>query len=104
MREENIFFDKKLEILKEGFAQLDADRRALNREKKAFIAEKNARLKEKSFREKSITGDVADNIFLLLIRKMESGSLMLLWKRNLVYNCINAVIYNNYEKYSFSGD
>ena len=49
-------------------------------------------------------GDVADNIFLLLIRKMESGSLMLLWKRNLVYNCINAVIYNNYEKYSFSGD
>ena len=63
MREENIFFDKKLEILKEGFAQLDADRRALNREKKAFIAEKNARLKEKSFREKSITGDVADILF-----------------------------------------
>lgn len=63
LREENIFFDKKLEILKEGFAQLDADRRALNREKKAFIAEKNARLKEKSFREKSITGDVADILF-----------------------------------------
>lgn len=45
MKEETLFFEKKLEILKDGFRQLDEDRRKLEREKSRFEQEKT---KEKS--------------------------------------------------------
>ena len=36
LTQDNLFFDKKMEILKGGFAQLEADRRSFEREKKEF--------------------------------------------------------------------
>lgn len=40
LKEENLFFDKKMAILQAGFQQLDADRKSFEREKKRFTAEK----------------------------------------------------------------
>lgn len=40
LKEENIFFEKKLAILTEGFRNLDNDRQQLEREKKAFYSKK----------------------------------------------------------------
>lgn len=42
LREEMLFFDKKMDILKNGFAALDADRCALNNARSKFLAEKNS--------------------------------------------------------------
>ena len=36
LTQDNLFFDKKMDILKGGFAQLEADRRSFEREKKEF--------------------------------------------------------------------
>lgn len=36
LKEENLFFEKKLEILQDGFRQLDEDRRAFDRQRKAL--------------------------------------------------------------------
>ncbi len=36
LREENLFFDKKMDILKAGFLQLEQDRKALERERKTM--------------------------------------------------------------------
>lgn len=36
LREENVFFDKKMQILKSGFFQLDLDRKQFEREKKMY--------------------------------------------------------------------
>lgn len=41
LKEETLFFDKKMEILKDGFRQLEEDRRKLEAEQKAFLAEKS---------------------------------------------------------------
>lgn len=40
LKDENLFFDKKLEILQNGFRQLDADRRSLERERISFERER----------------------------------------------------------------
>lgn len=40
IKEDNAFFEKKLEILQSGFAQLDMDRRRLAKEKDRFEAQK----------------------------------------------------------------
>ena len=40
IKDENLFFEKKLEILQNGFAQLDMDRRRLEKEKHKFEAQK----------------------------------------------------------------
>lgn len=42
LRDEETFFDKKMEILKNGFAQLDADKKHLEAEKRAFRQEQTA--------------------------------------------------------------
>lgn len=39
LKEEELFFEKKMEILKGGFAQLEADKKALEKEKLRFLAE-----------------------------------------------------------------
>ena len=41
LKEEELFFDKKMDILKGGFEQLEADRKKLNRERVAFERERN---------------------------------------------------------------
>ncbi len=40
LKEENIFFEKKMAILQDGFKHLDEDRRSLEQQKKALAAEK----------------------------------------------------------------
>lgn len=40
LKEETIFFEKKMAILQDGFKHLDEDRRSLERQKKEFAAEK----------------------------------------------------------------
>lgn len=42
LRDEETFFDKKMQILKNGFAQLDADKRKLEAEKRAFKQQQSA--------------------------------------------------------------
>lgn len=37
LKEENLFFEKKMAILQEGFRQLDLDRQSLERQKKALL-------------------------------------------------------------------
>ncbi len=43
LKDEEQFFDKKMEILKNGFADLDSDRKKLARERLAFETEKNVK-------------------------------------------------------------
>ncbi len=40
LKEETLFFEKKMEILQDGFKHLDEDRRSLERQKQQFAAEK----------------------------------------------------------------
>lgn len=40
LKEENLFFDKKMEILKDGFRKLEADRKILESEKRKFAQER----------------------------------------------------------------
>lgn len=47
LKEENLFFEKKMAILQNGFRQLDEDRRALDRQKKAMEEERTSHLLEK---------------------------------------------------------
>jgi hypothetical protein len=49
LKEDMAFFDKKMEILKSGFAQLDADKRKLEREQERFAMQKDAILREASY-------------------------------------------------------
>ena len=40
LKEENLFFEKKLAILQDGFRQLEEDRRRLERERQSFASER----------------------------------------------------------------
>ncbi|MBR1861695.1 MAG: hypothetical protein IJ796_07540 [Lachnospiraceae bacterium] len=42
LKEENLFFDKKMAILTEGFRSLEEDRRKFEKEKKAYLERMNA--------------------------------------------------------------
>lgn len=44
LKEDNLFFDKKMEILKSGFSQLDMDRRKFEKEKRQFEEDKTYRV------------------------------------------------------------
>lgn len=44
LKQDELFFDKKMDILKNGFAQLDAERRKHEHDKMQFEAEKNAHI------------------------------------------------------------
>ncbi len=57
LKEESLFFDKKMDILKTGFAQLESDRKAFEKQKQLFLADKE---------EKTVTqeeGHVAQALF-----------------------------------------
>lgn len=62
LKEESMFFEKKLAILQDGFRQLDEDRRALERQKKV-LEERTSRV---SYEE--IGGPVAEESVRLLFR------------------------------------
>lgn len=59
LREENLFFDKKMEILKDGFRHLEEDRRKFEQEKKTWVAEHNT-LPEK---ETGSSGNIGEILF-----------------------------------------
>lgn len=47
LKEESLFFDKKMEILKDGFRKLEEDRKQIEREKR-FLAQERRELSEQS--------------------------------------------------------
>lgn len=51
LKEENLFFDKKMDILTEGFRNLEADRRKFESEKKAYFEKQQALPKSNAGRE-----------------------------------------------------
>lgn len=62
LKEENLFFDKKMEILKEGFRKLEEDRRMLEREKRLLTQER------KNYQQKAENGIINENIVATLFR------------------------------------
>lgn len=60
LREENLFFDKKMEILKDGFRHLEEDRKSLERDKDLFAKERKL-LTEK--RSSSGSDDIGEILF-----------------------------------------
>lgn len=63
LKEENLFFDKKMAILKDGFQQLDADRRKLDQEKRDFALQKDRLLKAQDTRENYDGTEIAQVLF-----------------------------------------
>ncbi|MBQ0026985.1 MAG: J domain-containing protein [Lachnospiraceae bacterium] len=51
LKEDNMFFDKKLQILQNGFMQLDVDRKKLERERREFELSKRKRSEKMASRE-----------------------------------------------------
>jgi len=60
LKDEELFFDKKMEILQSGFAALEADRKKFQREKLAFETERKVR---NDIRDEEIIKDVAGSLF-----------------------------------------
>ena len=60
MTYEQTFFDKKMDILKGGFAQLEADKKKLERERLAFEAQKQV---SKEYSSKEAYEDLAGTLF-----------------------------------------
>lgn len=69
LREESLFFDKKMEILKAGFAQLEADRRAFEKEKKSFYMDKAGKRVSLDYQD---TGELTQDIARLLFRNVNN--------------------------------
>ena len=60
LKQDEMFFDKKMDILKNGFVQLDAERRKFESEKVAFEATKNA---HESYHRQEKNYDMAEMLF-----------------------------------------
>lgn len=58
LKEENLFFEKKLAILQDGFRQLEEDRRTFDRQKRALERERTSRL-SLSMSEEDVTAEAA---------------------------------------------
>ena len=62
LKEENLFFEKKLAILQDGFRQLEEDRQRFDREKKQFVRERLAQSQSREH-QKYIGENVAEILF-----------------------------------------
>lgn len=60
LKDEEMFFDKKMQILKDGFADLDNDRKRLAKERLAFETEKKV---TKSIKHEEAYTDLAGSLF-----------------------------------------
>lgn len=60
LKQDETFFEKKMDILKNGFAQLDEERRKFEKEKLSFEARKDAR---ESLSRKEMSQDIAELLF-----------------------------------------
>lgn len=65
LRDENLFFDKKMEILKDGFRKLEDDRRAFEREKRQYRHKHMHTEQESGYTER---GPINDNVIATLFR------------------------------------
>ena len=77
LKEENLFFEKKLAILQDGFRQLDEDRRRLDRERQMFDREQMERDRmfyTQSQDEPRLSGD---NVAQALFRNVKNNPLAL---------------------------
>lgn len=63
LKDDNLFFDKKMQILQDGFRQLDVDRRRLDKERARFEAEKEMFMDEIDGR-----GESSEEIAAVLFR------------------------------------
>ena len=63
LKEENLFFEKKMAILQDGFRQLDLDRQALERQKTALMEEKK----------KGLTGSGAGSVSEETVKRLFAG-------------------------------
>lgn len=59
LKEENLFFDKKMAILQAGFQQLEADRKAFERQKQNYVYEHQS--KRENYNEDA--GEIAEILF-----------------------------------------
>ncbi|MCH5343866.1 MAG: J domain-containing protein [Acetatifactor sp.] len=66
LKEENLFFDKKMAILQDGFRHLEEDRKSLEREKKSFAEEKRLLLEQR-------TGIGNDDVGQVLFRSVSNS-------------------------------
>lgn len=78
LREESLFFDKKMEILKVGFIDLERDRKALEQEKRSLAEAKNAAYEDEDKQE------AADNIVTVLFRNVNNSLALRKRYRDLV--------------------
>lgn len=60
LKQDELFFDKKMEILKNGFVQLDEERRAFEREKISFDAKRSM---HESYQRQEKNYDIAELLF-----------------------------------------
>lgn len=60
LKQDEAFFDKKMDILKNGFAQLDVERKKVERDRISFEAQKNA---HESYKKQEKSMDVAELLF-----------------------------------------
>lgn len=101
LKEEEYFFDKKMEILKNGFADLDADRRRLAKERLAFETEKNVKT---TMRHEEAYTDLAGSLFAgvnnpLALKKRYRDLLKIFHPDNLCGdNDMVAIITKEYER------
>ena len=58
LREENLFFDKKMEILKDGFRHLEEDRKNLERDRDSFARERKLLIENRSSLERDDIGEI----------------------------------------------
>ncbi|MBQ8040433.1 MAG: hypothetical protein IJ274_11290, partial [Lachnospiraceae bacterium] len=60
LKQDELFFEKKMDILKNGFAQLDAERRKFDKEKTEFEAKKDL---HESYQRREKNQDMAEMLF-----------------------------------------
>lgn len=64
LKEENLFFEKKMAILQEGFRQLEEDRKKLERERRIMLEEMQTQQEQNtSQQEISTNGNIAEILF-----------------------------------------
>lgn len=100
LKEEQSFFDKKLMILQNGFASLEMDRKAFQREKEAFESSKNAYRSEKPKNDTYVTDGLFAGVnSYLALRKRYKELLRIFHPDNLDGdNNMSLLIKEEYEK------
>lgn len=104
MKDERLFFDKKLEILQDGFKQLDVDRRKLDKERARFEMEKELIMSDPSGYSMSDNGEIAAVLFrgtsnFLTVRKRYKDLMKIFHPDNLCGDAeLVQLINKEYEK------